>query len=148
MDDLSFGLISAAKPRSLSISISPTPLAGYTLPATGILSFLSLEKTTVQAFANGGYNFQRWVLDGKVVGTSPTITLTAGDTDHQLIAVFFIDSISLFEFAGALPVSSPPIPPPIILKNLPYGYYKTPYTQETAQNDGVSRAESLRIRNS
>jgi hypothetical protein len=145
---LSFGLISAAKPRSLSISISPTPVAGTTLPAAGLLSFLSLEKTTVQAFPNGGYNFQQWVLDGKVVGTSPTITITAGDTDHQLIAVFFIDSISLFEFAGALPVSPPPIPPPIILKNLPYGYYNTPYTQEAAQIDGVTRAENLRIRNS
>ena len=76
------------------------------------------------------------------------ITFTAGDTDHQLNAVFFIDSISLAEFAGAGPVVPAPVPPPVVLKNLPYGYYKTPYTQETAQNDGAVRAENLRIRNS
>lgn len=70
----------------LTIAVTPSG-AGTTTPAPGIYSYMQGDRITVTASPSFGYNFKEWRLDGKVAGTSPTITITI-DAPHTLEAVF------------------------------------------------------------
>jgi len=70
----------------LTIAVTPSG-AGTTTPAPGIYSYMQGDRVTVTASPSFGYNFKEWRLDGKVAGTSPTITITI-DAPHTLEAVF------------------------------------------------------------
>ena len=71
---------------SLTISVEPSG-GGTTDPAAGTYTYARGATITVKAIAASGYNFEKWVLDGKDAGTSPTITVTM-DKSHTLKAVF------------------------------------------------------------
>jgi len=71
---------------SLEISVEPSE-GGTTTPTPGTYRYAKGAKVTVTAKPASGYKFERWELDGAVVGKEPTITVTM-DKSHKLKAVF------------------------------------------------------------
>ncbi|RLF07431.1 MAG: hypothetical protein DRJ60_02670 [Thermoprotei archaeon] len=56
-------------------------------PLPGVYEHEYGERVTVTATAYEGYEFDRWELDGRIVGYESSITIIM-DRDHELIAVF------------------------------------------------------------
>ena len=70
----------------LKLTIEATE-GGTTNPAPGTYTYRKGEKVTVTAVPSEGYDFEKWVLDGKDYSTNPTVEITM-DTHHTLKAVF------------------------------------------------------------
>ncbi len=59
---------------------------GYTVPATGVHEYPETSQVPVTAYANGGYDFDYWLLDGNSYAQNP-ITVTM-NSNHTLQAFF------------------------------------------------------------
>jgi hypothetical protein len=59
---------------------------GYTVPTTGVHEYPETSQVPVTAYANGGYDFDYWLLDGDPYTQNP-ITVTM-NSDHELQAFF------------------------------------------------------------
>ncbi len=75
-------------PPTYTLSISSTQ-GGYTDPS-GSPQYQSGTYANVQAYANQGWSFAYWLLDGNNAGSNPSISVYM-DTNHNLQAVFAED---------------------------------------------------------
>ncbi len=70
----------------LEISVEPSE-GGTTNPAPGTYKYTRGETVTIKATPASGYNFEKWIVDGKEAGKTPTLTITM-DNSHVVKAVF------------------------------------------------------------
>jgi len=93
---ISFQMTDNGTLKAYFTQTTPPPLGQHRLtitaencttnPAAGSYDIDAGQTGTVIATPNSGYAFKRWLLDGNVAGTDPTITITM-DSDHTLAAV-------------------------------------------------------------
>ena len=118
---------------ALTITANPSS-GGTTAPGTGITNYTYGDSVSVKEFANSGYTFSGWYLDGVYEGAGTGITVVMNQ-DHQLNAFFSggdNSTLPLGPTATPMPTVSPTPNPTLPMPILQY--YCTSSTTVTGFN--------------